>query len=442
MSTFKFARDFQTRILALAYQDYDFLIMAHSMVQPDYFTDDILIWFFCKIRDYYLDYQMRIGPDALRNELLKGCRAKGINRIKEADIPAYREVFAKLHEPVTDREYIAEEVATFCRHQAIKAAVLRAPKLLQDEKYEEIETDIRAAVQVGTQVMDLGVQYFVDWPERLRRRHEQQVKGTMPTGITELDRIIGGGLKIKQLGLWMAPTNRGKTIALGQCGKRAVISKHKVIHYTFEMSADSISERYDSSFSTIAMRDLDVEEAILAERLEKFGRMWGNTLLIKEFPTKRAGVAEIHAHIMQCQSLGFDPDLILVDYLDLLKPPQRYKERRDELTAITEELRGMAVDIEKATWSATQSQRAAISMETHTEEHVSEDIGKINTADIAITINQTKEEVDAGIMRLFLAKNRNGPRYCTVEIQTHLDRMCFYEPPKGPILPPSGAATI
>jgi replicative DNA helicase len=52
----------------------------------------------------------------------------------------------------------------------------------------------------------------------------------------------------------------------------------------------------------------------------------------------------------------------------------------------------------------------------------------MNIADLVITINQTKEEIDDGIMRLYVAKNRNGPRYKTVKIQTSFDRMCFYQP--------------
>jgi len=75
--------------------------------------------------------------------------------------------------------------------------------------------------------------------------------------------------------------------------------------------------------------------------------------------------------------------------------------------------------------------RAAISMETHTEEEVGEDIGKVNIADVVITLNQTKEELHREIMRLFLAKNRNGKRYIEIPIQTAFERMAFYEPLKA-----------
>lgn len=422
---FKFHREFQIKVLALMHQDYDFVIMVHSMIDPDYFSDDILAWFFCCMRDYYLDYQMRADADVVKNELLKAAQRK---QIKSSDVPEYLKVYKLLGQKITDRKYIVDEVSIFCKHQAIAAAILEGPDLLAQGKFEEIESRIRDAVQVGAGAFDLGEQYFVGWPERLRRRSQQIVLATMPTGITPLDTVIGGGLKAKQLGMWMAPTNRGKSVALGHCGKRAVVVGKRVVHYTLEMASDEVSSRYDSSFSRIPMRDLMDKEYRLAQKLDKFGIVWGNSLIIKEYPTKTASVSDIRAHLIQCASIGFEPDLVIVDYLDLLKPPRYYKEKRDELSATCEVLRGLAGEVVVPIWSATQANRSAISMETHTEEQMSEDIGKANISDIIVTINQTKEEVDDEIMRLFVAKNRNGPRYRTIKIKTALDRMCFYEP--------------
>jgi replicative DNA helicase len=427
MSQFKFSRDFQVEILALMFQDYDFLMMTHDLVQPEYFSDSILAWFFCTMRDYYLDYQMRVGAQALKNEILKACRLRPRPKITKSDIPLYSNVFQRLHNKVQDREYIAKEVSTFCRHQAIKAAVLESPALLKEEKFEEIEQMVRQAVQVGTQTLDLGEQYFIDWPERLRRQVDRAYYRTMPTGVTELDLLLNGGLKVKQLGIWMAPTNRGKSIALGHCAKRALTIKKKVLHYTMELSQDEVSARYDSALTKIPVNDLIEEEVKLVRKLERYGKRYGNSLMIKEYPTKQASVATLRSHIMQCMSLGFDPDLIIVDYLDLLQPPRHYKEKRDELSAIAEELRGLACEMCLPVWTATQATRGAISMETHTEQDVSEDIGKMNISDVVITINQTKEEVDDDIMRLYIAKNRNGPRYKTIKIKTAFERMCFFE---------------
>lgn len=425
MAQFKFNRDFQIKVLALMLQDYNFLILAQSVVVPDYFSDEILAWFFCAMRDYYRDFQMRMSVEALENEMLKASQRK---KIKEKDVGDYIKVFSRLMQPISDREYIAKEVVTFCKHQAIAAAILEGPKLLQEEKFEEIESKIREAVTVGIGVMDVGEQYFVGWPERLRRRAQVEALTVIPTGITELDSYLNGGLKAKQLGLWMAPTSRGKSLALVHCGKRAVVVGRRVAHYTLELSQDEVSTRYDSSFSKIPVHDLLDNEPVLASRLDRLGLAWGNTLILKEYPTKKAGIGTIRAHLLQLASIDFLPDLVIIDYLDLLRPPRYYKEKRDELSAIAEEAKGLATEMSLPIWSATQANRAAISMETHTEEQMSEDIGKANISDVLITLNQTKEEVDDEIMRLFLAKNRNGPRYRTIKIKTALERMCFYEP--------------
>jgi replicative DNA helicase len=156
--------------------------------------------------------------------------------------------------------------------------------------------------------------------------------------------------------------------------------------------------------------------------------MLGDNLIIRHYPAKQAGVAQIRSHIMMCRKIGFFPDVIIVDYLDLLKAPRRRSAKREELTDIAEELKGLASELKIGIWTATQSRREAISMETHTEEQVGEDIGKMNTADLVITLNQTTDEVYDKVMRLFVAKNRNGPKYMTIKIANDFDRMCFFDP--------------
>jgi replicative DNA helicase len=304
---------------------------------------------------------------------------------------------------------------------------METPDLLKQNDFDAIKSKWMDALQVGL-VHDIGTEYFINYPDRIKKRHEDKVQKMMPIGITEMDIWLGGGLRPKQLGLWMAPTNRGKTLALIHCGKRAIVSGNSVLHYTLELSEDEIAERYDSAFSKIPMHMLADREVDLIKDLESCGSKWGNVLIVKEFPTKKATVATIMAHYRMVLQTGFQPDLVIVDYLNLIKPTHLRKNKREELTDTAEELRGAATETDVPWWSATQSRRGAISMETHGEEEVGEDIGMINTSDVTITLNQTEEELAQEIMRLFLAKNRNGPKYRTAKIATKFERMCFYDP--------------
>lgn len=428
-ATFSFDRKFQIQIISLMLNDLDFLIIAQDIIKPEFFSDKILIWFFTTIRDYYLDYQMRMSSDILRNELVKAVQQGKIK--KEDEIKSFADCFEQIQEPVVNKDYLTKELVAFCKSQAIKAMVMEMPALLMQRDFQQIESNFRKAMDVGEDFGTIGTSYFVNWTDRLRSRAIRYEQKIMPTGITDLDVFLGGGLRPKQLGIWMAPTNRGKSVALCHCGKRAVIMGKKVLHYTMELSEEDVAERYDSSFSKIPMSKLFDEEAALIAQLEKLGMRWGNSLIIKEYPAGKPTLSTIVAHINQCVRNGFFPDMILLDYLDLLRPTHRRLQKREELSDLTTETRGLAMELNIPIWSATQAQRIAISMETHTEEQVGEDIGKVNIADVVVTINQTKEEVAQNKMRLFVAKNRNGRKYVTIDIINDLDRMCFYDPAAG-----------
>jgi len=442
LESFSFNRQFQTEILALMTQDSEFLVLAQGVIEPEFFTDRILIWFYKVIRDYYLDYQMTMPVQLIKNELLKAVRLRSIK--DEDQIKNYVLCYDLICQPVRGKEYITKELIAFCKQQAIKNHIMEIPSLLAGQQFSEIEVSFKKAITVGDEYGSIGTNYFTDWLDRLKERTEKYELRIMPTGITELDIYIGGGLKPKQLGIWMGPTGRGKSVALSHCGKRAIIYGKKVMHYTCELSEDEISTRYDAAFSKIPMIELAEREAELMRKLSRMGLRWGSSLIIKEFPPGMATVATLIAHLNQCERMGFVPDLILVDYIDLLKPSHHRVQKREELSDITTELRGMAVERNVPIWSGTQSQRIAISMETHTEEQVGEDIGKMNIADIVVTINQTREEVMNNRIRLFLAKNRNGRKYMEIPIMGNLDRMAFYIPnPSGEVennpLPPVAA---
>lgn len=424
---FSFDTTFQKQILSLMFTDNDFMSFAHEVLKPEYFSNRVLSWFFITFRDYYLDYQTPITAEVVRNELVKATRLKQIQ--KAEDIKAYADCFDAIQTHLPNPEYIKDEVVNFSKCQALKSFIPDLPGLMLQNDFEKIREEINKALDVGEEMGSIGTSFFMDVRQRVKKRARRTEMQIMPTGITELDVFLGGGIKPKQLGLWMAPTNRGKSVALCHCGKRAVLVRKKVLHYTLELSEDDVAERYDASFSSVKMAELIDKDHVVVDKIEGIGKRVGNSLIIKQFPAGRATLNMILSHVKKCEKIGFHPDLIMIDYLDLLKPVFKRLNRREELSDIATDMRGAAMDLDVPIWSATQSQRGAISLETHTEEQVGEDIGKVNIADIVITINQTQAEVKNQAMRLFVAKNRNGPKYTDVTITNELARMCFYVPP-------------
>ena len=78
-------------------------------------------------------------------------------------------------------------------------------------------------------------------------------------------------------------------------------------------------------------------------------------LFIKEFPTCWATVNNIRAHVEKLNARGFKPDLIIIDYADILRSTRQYDAKRFELQLIYQELRAYASEIDVPIWTASQS---------------------------------------------------------------------------------------
>ena len=93
-------------------------------------------------------------------------------------------------------------------------------------------------------------------------------------------------------------------------------------------------------------------------------------------------------------------DLIIVDYADLMLSRKDYEQSRFELKAITEDLRGLGMELKVPVWTASQSNREGYKANIITSSMVGEAISKIEIADLVLTFSSKK--------CLHVAKNRNG----------------------------------
>lgn len=447
MAKFKFTRDFQIGILTYMINDYDFLLLATDVIQPEYFEDNVLVYYFQKIRNYFVDYKQKVTLLVLENELTKTINSK---IIKDHEVQAYKDVFTAFNKEVESKDYVITEMVRFCRRQAVRKAMLEAAPLTDSEAedvWDKIESNMRDACNVGSHAVDIGVQYFLQYPERLNARLLGDDRTVIPTGITELDSFIGGGLKSGQLGIWLGPTSAGKSVALTHCGKRALVQGCKVVHYTCELYEQDVADRYDSSWTNVPMNQLADKHVLVDQKLGKLNTKYGNSLIIKYFPAGTTTVQGIKSHIQMLHNHGFNPDLVIVDYGDLLKATTHYKDEYSDLGIIFRDLHGLAGELRVPLWTASQANRAGLNAEIVDLEHIGDSIRKVQIADLVIGMCRTQEEYELGIMRLFVAKNKNGPEKVIVKIHNDFSRMCFYDPVKMSVQnniqnnPPPGVAS-
>jgi len=131
-------------------------------------------------------------------------------------------------------------------------------------------------------------------------------------------------------------------------------------------------------------------------------------IIIKYYPARTITSHTIQAHVQQMASLGFKPDLIIVDYADLMSANAKTDARYQELGAVYEELRGLAGELQVPIWTASQTQRSAIQDEVIQADKIAESYSKIMTADLVLSISRKLEDKVHKTGRAHIIKNRFG----------------------------------
>ena len=129
-------------------------------------------------------------------------------------------------------------------------------------------------------------------------------------------------------------------------------------------------------------------------------------MIIKEWPQGTLSVQKLDDYLtVLSERKKFLPQLILIDYADIMKRPQGM-DRWEGLIDISEGLRGLAQSRKVAVATVSQTKISGATARQVDMEHVGGAWDKIATADTVITYTQSEEEQVHSLARLFVAKAR------------------------------------
>ncbi len=218
-----------------------------------------------------------------------------------------------------------------------------------------------------------------------------------------INKLLCGGLGQGDLGLIAGGPGGGKSWALIALGAQAVKLGFTVIHYTLELSEKYVGRRYDACFTEIPVGDVMDNKDIVKERVENLR----GGLYIREYPAGQATVNTLHAHLEKCIQQNIEPDLIIVDYADLLTSKSS-KEKRDKLDDIYTSLRGLASELKLPIWTASQVNRSGAREEIIQGDRMAESYSKMMITDFAMSLSRSAEDKENGTGRWHIMKNRYG----------------------------------
>ena len=392
----KYGKSFQEKLCMVILDDRPFADQIEEVLDVNFLELNYLKLFLNKIFDYRKKYGVHPSRDIMKTIL-----RSELDNENELTAKQVREFYVRSQvNATTDVEYIKDTSLDFCKKQNLKAAMVKSIGLLQNSSFDEISQVINDSLKLG-----IDNEEGYDWKRDFEERFKPRFRNPVTTGWELIDGISKGGLGQKELGVVIAPTGAGKSMALVHLGTQALKEGKTVVHYTLELQDTVVASRYDSCLTKIPLQSLtSFKEKIYEEVLEIEGK-----LIVKEYPTKTASTQTIRGHLEKLRMRNIDVDMIIIDYGDLLRPVRYQKEKRNELESIYEELRGIAAEYEAPVWTASQTNRSGLNAEVITMESISEAFNKCFVADFIFSISRTVEDKTTNGGRLFVAKNRNGP---------------------------------
>lgn len=330
-----------------------------------------------------------------------------INNVPSA---AYAEHYGHIVErTATLRRLIdaAGQIASLAYEEAqeVDEVVDRAEQIIFGVAERRVRRDLVPVRQVMHEVVD-RVDYL--------HRHQGQILG-VPSGFTYLDRLLGGFQKSDLIILAARPAVGKTSLSLNFALNAARRFRKVVAYFSLEMSAEQLVLRLLSTETGIDQQRLrrgEIEDHEWDVIMAAAGELSGTMLFIDDTPAMSALELRTKARRLQAEH-GLD--LIVVDYLQLMRGDNRSENRVQEISYISRALKGLARELEAPVIALSQLSRAIESRSDH-KPMLSDlrESGSIEQdSDIVMFIyreDMSKENSDKkNIADIIVAKHRNGP---------------------------------
>ena len=431
---FPFGPEFQLSLFRLLLDDSGF---AHAMaphLDPTYFESEALAWSW----SFCLRYQQQYGGMPSSRVLLE--QARGLDlRIR----PLYMATIDMVSQAsLREEQWVRDQVLEFVRRNVFVRAFREARTLYNQG---------RTAAAYDLMQEQMGRIHAVSWESvdrewvcsNLGVRHSARLgsegrSDTIPTGLRWLDRIMEGGLALGEMGIWIAYPKHGKTTLLVTHGVAAVRLGYKnVLHCVFEGSRAQVVNRYDTAFSEelyskVKTGDMDNKryELLLSEY-----KMLAQKLVVRAFVDRwDYSVLDVHEEVRALKrESGWEPQLIIVDYGDLLRGREKhYNSETEKQRAAFRDLKSLA-NRGYGLWTASQAQRPKEGDEERAHflrsRNIADAYDKVRVADYLGSINATRQEKLARIARLLAELYRDNEAESTTVVRADFSRMLIREEP-------------
>ena len=391
---------FQIQLLNQIIVDKEFAHSILDVIETNYFENKYFKIIIQMIIEYYKKYEHtpsfdtleQITKSELQQELASKIVMDTIKKIKDA--------------PFEGHAFVQEKALKFCKQQELQKVMTKAQKIIDGgefESYDTLEQMVREALQVGER--ETGTE---DVFHNLDDVLNDDYRHPIPMGIPGIDRLLKGGLAKGEIGVILAPTGVGKTSMTTKIANHAFNMGFNVIQVFFEDNPKIIQRKHFTLWTGIKPDELSLKKDEVMERVNDVQNIMKNKLILKKLPSDSLTMLQIKNQIRKMIADGLNLDLIILDYIDCVKPEKSLGDEWKSEGSVMRAFESMCHELNIAGWTATQGNRSSISSEVVTTDQMGGSIKKAQVGHVIISIAKTLQQKEMKLATIAITKSRIG----------------------------------
>lgn len=409
--------DYQYKLVSAFVSDSKFFKDIYSVIEQNAFTEVCLRGIVGIMKDYYDKYEIvpsydmiyiKAGEKLIHNDEDRQYYDETIDKLKRTSCEGREEI------ENLGLEFFKQQEVIRCANEMIQS-VGGGASMEEVSMYEKELAEIFSIKRHD----DNMTSPFDNVENDLSKENTVYV----PTGISKLDDVLGGGLEKGKVGVIIGPTGFGKTsmttcIAANAATCRCADNNfegYKGLQIVFEDTHRDIHRKYFAKVSQIESADLnkdakttDKVREILKNSKER--ELINNNIRIIRLESGEKSATDIKDIIKRVTNEGFKPDFVIIDYFECIKPEAGTSKldvtERESRTM--RKLENMAPEFDIAIWVPTQGNRDSLISEIVTTDKMGGSIKKGQISQVIVSISKTPDQKKNNRATISLLKNRGG----------------------------------
>lgn len=416
-ASYPYSPSFQKRILASLLQDPTLYTRYNNVWNPSYFTDST----YQVIANCLFDFRELNKHSPNKDTLLNYV----VTKYENSDFQFKKRIVDEINDlysfEVVDKEWTEKVIVDWAKAQAIESAILTGAKYLEEGKKDKILSLIEDAYKVGEDITKLGTIVSNDFksPSALIL---SQKKSKIPTGFSDLDPLIGGGVGGGELFVFLGPPKGFKSGNMLNATIPALQAPYgkKVTYISLELREEKVLERYCYRLTKMNKDQLQENPEEFDRKFEeRASKVLTGQLAIKNYPTRTATPSMIRRYLDMLDSQGHTTELLVIDYGNIMKPEHKYNSDFTGIGENFESLRAIAIERDIPVITAARTNREGLLTDNLRMEHIAGSMEIAACADYVVALLQTDSEHRDWTMRHKLLLNRNED--CGIIIGNSID---------------------